>query len=146
MIAIEFFIPVEVLPKQTKRNRIATNRRTGRQYTARYTPAEVRANAEALALYAKRHVPNRPLRGPVLALFTFWFPFPARTSKSAVRHGWLKKHTAPDLDNLSKQLCDVLEGCGFFEVCDGQISDQQMLKLWGPRKYIGVNVRLEELE
>jgi len=143
MTAIEFFIPIQVLPKQTNRNRIATNRE-GKRYAARYTPAEVRANAEALALYAKQHVPNRPLRGPVRAVFEFWFPFRVRASKVAKKRGWLSKDTAPDNDNLSKQLCDVLEACGFFEVCDAQISRQEMSKFWGHE--VGVDVRLEELE
>ena len=57
--------------------------------------------------------------------------------------GKLAKDTAPDGEQLLKQLNDVMESVGFFKN-DGQIADMRVRKFWTDN--VGVSVLLETID
>lgn len=122
---IEFFIPVQVLPKQSFRH--------GKGHA--YTPARITDNAGALVIYARGHRPDEPFVGPVIVSYQFCF----RTPKGMSLLGL--KETIPDLGNLEKQMDDVLQAAGFFARGDQQIARREVSeKVWTDRE--GVRVRI----
>lgn len=140
---VEFVIPFELAPKQTKGNRVGVTK-AGKRYMARYTPKRVRANAEAIVLAARPHRPDPPLKGPVAAQVRFVYPLPKSMRAVAQAGLIIWKDTRPDLDNLEKQLFDSLEAAGFFAVGDGQVCCKDVEKAWQGTEYKTI-VMLEEL-
>lgn len=126
---IEFFIPVRVLPKQSFR----AAGRSG------YTDPRIKANAEELAYYAGRYAYEFPLEGPLRVELVFQFPWRNSDKK---RQKARPKDTRPDCDNLCKQVCDVLQACGFYND-DAQLADVHIRKVW--TDYEGVQVYLEQM-
>lgn len=119
----EFILPCEVQPKQSAR--------FGRRV---YQTAKVKANAHQLAGFITVKLNGRrpkPLVGPaeVYIRCDYAWTIP---KKHWPDRGWLWKDTAPDVENLAKQVNDVLEKLGFFEVSDGQIARAVVEKRWAP--------------
>jgi Holliday junction resolvase RusA-like endonuclease len=119
-------IPMRVMPKQTKENRAlwVRDRQPGqkRRVMGRRTPQDVAANAQEMILRLRQYLPSGgPLTGPLLARIVVYEPFPKRRPTGASKALVWPRGTKPDCDNLSKQVCDVLEAAGFFAVGDGQI-------------------------
>lgn len=106
-----------VLPKQGDRSTI----RRGR--IRHYTPSRVRNNAQGLASLLGPHAPPAPWTGPVSVEIIAGFPFRKKESPIAREFGWDWKDAKPDVDNLTKQVLDVLQGCGFFK------NDSQVVRL-----------------
>lgn len=127
---IDFFIPILPVPKQG--DRVSSGRH--------YQPRKVTTNAKELALYMQPFVPREPLAGPLKLDVTVYYPHLSRTSAKR-RLLAIPKGTAPDGENLLKQVADVMEKLGFFAVCDGQVSDGRLRKRWSHR--FGFRVRLE---
>lgn len=117
---IEFTIPCRVHPKQSVRQ--------GRGVY--YTPAAIKANAAALAYYAMQHRPSEPFVGPIRAEYTIECVDHSKAKRGRKAPYW--KPTAPDCDNLAKQLSDVLQQGGFF-TNDAQIVELCVRKLWSDR-------------
>ncbi len=128
---IEFFIPIEVKPKQSFR----ASRRGG------YSDTAVKANAKSLAWDVKPHVPPKPLDCPVVVSYVFWFQWGPRHSKKFRSTGSRPKMTAPDLGNLEKQMDDVLELAGMVENDSRICMREHSSKLWGDKSGVWVEVK-----
>lgn len=118
---ISFSVPVEVLAKQTKENRHAVSK-TGKPYIGRYTPKDVKANADIIAAAIDPWRPAEPLTGPLGVAMNFCYPGRVQSKHTLTVTIWLLgpdimqwKTTRPDLDNLSKQVLDVLQARRFFK-------------------------------
>lgn len=136
---ISFTVPFEVRPKQGDRSRVASA--GGRQFVAHYQPAKVKNNAGALALLMAPHRPDTPLEGPLRLQLTFYFQPPKSMPQKRLALLPLAKDTKPDLDNLAKQVCDVMQATGFYRN-DSQISKMTLGKFWSDRP--GLQVEIEE--
>ncbi len=136
--AIEFWIEVEVVPKQADRSRIVTCG-NGAQFIQHYQPAAVRNNAFALAALAGSHRPPAPFDGPVRVELEVHHPFPASTSQRQRARGRIPRDTKPDADNLQKQILDALSTVGFW-VNDSRIVDVRLMKFWSDKARLRVRV------
>lgn len=66
------------------------------------------------------------------------------TFASSVKKNWgLYKLSKPDCDNMVKALQDVLGDMDFFETGDQQVVDLQVIKLWGSKP--SVEIEIEEV-
>lgn len=139
---IEFTIPFTVQAKQSDRTRIVT-RKDGTQYVHHYQSNRVVINAQHLAAAVCPHRPPAPWDGPVGMEVTYIYPWRSTESKRKRAAGEILKWTAPDLEQLDKQLTDVLESAGFV-TNDSRIVARWSCKKWGNNP--GVHVRLEKLE
>lgn len=135
---IEFSAPILVRAKQGDRSRIAKSK-DGKLYVFHYPNRKVLGSGRELAVFAKRHAPAQPLDGPIRLDLTFVAPWRASESKQIRSLGERAKDTKPDLDNLAKQVCDILESLGFYKN-DAQISDLHLSKRWGPEPRLDVRV------
>ncbi len=129
--AIAFFLPCVAVPKQGDRTTIM--HRQGQKPLIRHHRApKVDQNAQWLTTLCGQHRPAEPLRGPLQLRLRFQSAY-RQADLAKIKRGrgvspW--KDTRPDWDNLAKQICDVLEKCGFF-VNDGQLADVHVQKVWG---------------
>lgn len=139
---IEFSIPFLVRAKQGDRARMAKTKE-GKLYVMHHPARKVLDNAKLVATFAQRYAPDEPFKGPIRLDLTFVVPWRSGESKRTRAIGERPKHTRPDLDNLAKQVCDVLESLGFYRD-DAQISDLHLRKRWGPAPRL--DVRVERLE
>lgn len=141
-MTISFTIPLAALPKQGDRSRVVTPR-NGKPFVAHYIAADVKRNAEALAIYARQHRPTEPMRGPLALDLIFAFPWRKNESKRTRQQSWEWRDTKPDYENLAKQIGDVLEDEGFFATGDGQVCDARVRTVWA--KQASVQVCLREM-
>ena len=123
---IEFTIPYIVAPKNADRSG------KGRHYQ----PKKVMQNAGALAALCAEYRPESPMLGPIRLWLAFRYPW-RKSEPKKNRHGIKAKDTKPDLDNLEKQLVDVLERSGFI-VNDSQIAEKRSVKSWGEQGFVSV--------
>ena len=141
---VSFELDCEVLPKQTKEN-VHMFTRGGKAFMGRKTPDEVFANALEILLKCQQFRPEVPLRGPVKAWIVIYIPFPKKRPDGCPQDATIwPKCTRPDCDNLSKQLLDVLESAGFFEVGDGQVFKLEVDKYWIRQERPSVFIELQE--
>ncbi len=127
--AIEFEIPMVPRPKQSDRQQIIAPKNGKPAFARHYQPEAVTQNAKSLASLVAPHRPEIPLDGPVGLRFDVVYPYRKSEAKKN-RLALIPKDTKPDIDNLKKQLCDVLQACGFF-VNDAQIAEACGRKFWG---------------
>jgi len=129
---IEFSLPLLPVPKQS------TRFGNGRAYQK----DRIKENARALGLLMRQWRPSKPLCGPVRLILTLRYPWRhSEPQKRRKRSRW--KFTAPDSDNLQKQVKDVLQAVGFVRN-DGQICWTECRKLWTDQE--GTDVVLEEID
>lgn len=138
---IHIHVPFEVQPKQGDRSRVISAR-DGRQFVHHYQPDKVTRNAKALALMLAPHRPERPYRGAIELRLTFNYPHLKSASKKKREHR-TPKSTKPDWDNLAKQVCDVLQRCGFY-LNDSQIARAVVEKCWDDKAPAGLHLAIEE--
>jgi Holliday junction resolvase RusA-like endonuclease len=130
-MAIEFFIPIEVLPKQSFRKA----RHGG------YTDKAIKANAEALAVHARKHAPRPALDRPVVVSYTFYFAWAKTHSKKFRAQPAQPKITIPDLGNLEKQMDDVLQLARIVKNDSRIYRREDSAKLWADRSGVAVIVK-----
>lgn len=102
----------------------------GKPFVQHYQPKKVTDAAYSLAALLNPFQPATPLNGPVYVhgMLTYrWRKSETLRNKAA---NWLPKDTAPDLENLSKMVCDVLEAMKFVHN-DSQIARMLWWKEWG---------------
>ena len=83
---------------------------------------------------ARRHAPRQPLRGPLVADLEFCYQRPNKPAHAYPR-------SAGDVDNLTKFFLDAMNGV--FYVDDSQITELRCRKLYGPRSYTRISLRLQ---
>ncbi len=119
MKPIAFTVPFQVKPKQSTR---FGGKRS-------FPDAKVKRNAQGLTALIAEHRPPKPLEGPLSLSLVFIYPWRKAEPKKN-RVGMKPKDTTPDLDNLTKQVCDVMQSVGFY-VNDSQIARKKLEKNWG---------------
>lgn len=97
----------------------------GGRYTTRvYTPSTADGWKQAIALAARKHVPQAALTGPVRVDILFLLARPQKLLRKSIAACRLPHTNKPDRDNLDKVVLDVLTKMGFWlddkQVCAGE--------------------------
>lgn len=95
-----------------------------------------------LTLLCSRHVPAKPMEGPLSLSIDFVFPWRASEPKKRVALGRAPHTSKPDCSNLVKMLEDCLTKLGFWRD-DSQVADLHVSKAWG--KAVGIYVAIRPL-
>jgi len=106
-----------------------------------FTKKKVRQSENFLAALLSMHVPDVPFSEPVAVTVRWTFPWRKSERKSVTRAGEPIPHVSrPDLDNLEKNLLDVLTRLRFW-TDDSLIATKLTSKWWGPNPGIDVTIR-----
>ncbi len=106
-----------------------------------FTKKKVRQSENFLAALCSMHVPDVPFSEPVAVTMSWTFPWRKSERKSTVRAGVPIPHVSrPDLDNLEKNLLDVLTRLRFW-TDDSLVAVKSTSKWWGPNPGIGIAIR-----
>ena len=106
-----------------------------------FTKKKVRQSENFLAALLSMHVPDVPFSEPVTVTVRWTFPWRKSERKSVTRAGEPIPHVSrPDLDNLEKNLLDVLTRLRFW-TDDSLIATKLTSKWWGPNPGIDVTIR-----
>lgn len=128
-------------PKPQKRARSATKiTKSGKAFTMEYKDPDQRLEERRMINLLLQHRPPAPLKGPLLFGMRAYLPIPASKSnkwKVAALAGTIRPTSKPDLDNLAKNIKDVLKG--IFWIDDSQVIGY----LPGFGKYYGDPARWE---
>lgn len=108
-----------------------------------FTKQKVRDAEDFLAAMLAPHAPEEPLRGPVYFQARWCFPYRKSERKSVTRRGTEIPHTSrPDLDNLEKNLLDVLTRLKFWDD-DAKVFTKSTAKVWGPSPYLAIAIKTQ---
>ena len=108
-----------------------------------FTKQKVRDAEDFLAAMLAPHAPAEPLRGPVYFQARWCFPYRKSEPKRVTNTGREIPHTSrPDLDNLEKNLLDVLTRLRFM-TDDSLIFTKSTAKVWGPNPYLAIAIKTE---
>lgn len=108
-----------------------------------FTKQKVRDAEDFLAAMLAPHAPDDPLVGPLFFQARWCFPYRKSEKKSVTKVGREVPHTTrPDLDNLEKNLLDVLTRLGFWED-DAQVYTKSTAKVWGPSPYLAIAIKTQ---
>lgn len=106
-----------------------------------FTKKKVRDAEAFLSGLLAPYVPAEPMHGPVYLQIRWCYRKSER--KSVVRAGLEIPHTSrPDLDNLEKNLLDVLTRLHFWDD-DSQVFTKSTAKVWGPQGYLAIAAKTE---
>ena len=106
-----------------------------------FTKKKVRQSENFLAALLSMHAPDVPFSEPVAVTVRWTFPWRKSERKSIVRAGVPVPHVSrPDLDNLEKNLLDVLTRLRFW-TDDSLVADKRTSKFWGQNPGIDVTIR-----
>ena len=106
-----------------------------------YTKKKVRQSENFLAALLSMHVPDVPFSEPVSLKVRWTFPYRKSELKRIVRAGVPIPHPVrPDLDNLEKNLLDVLTRLNFW-TDDSLVTEKFTSKWWGPKPGIDIEIR-----
>ena len=106
-----------------------------------FTKKKVRQSENFLAALLSMHVPDGPFSEPVAVTVRWTVPWRKSERKSVTRAGEPIPHVSrPDLDNLEKNLLDVLTRLRFW-TDDSLIATKLTSKWWGPNPGIDVTIR-----
>lgn len=130
-------ITVPIVPKAQARDRIGVV--NGRAMS--YKSKDQKSAEQTLSTFLLRHIPSRPIDGPVMIGVRAYLPIPKSMPKykrAMISSGDLRPLTKPDLDNLIKQVKDVMTQMRFWG------DDKQVVGyLEGTGKYYSDNPRWE---
>ena len=108
-----------------------------------FTKEKVRDAEAFLSGLLAPYAPAEPMHGPVYFQARWCFPYRKSERNSVVRAGLEVPHTSrPDLDNLEKNLLDVLTRLRFWED-DSQVFTKSTAKVWGPSGYLAIAAKTE---
>ena len=106
-----------------------------------FTKKKVRQSENFLAALLSMHKPDVPFSEPVSVSVTWTFPFRKSERRSVVKAGMPVPHTSrPDLDNLEKNLLDVMTRLNFW-TDDSLVTEKSTSKWWGPKPGIDIEIR-----
>lgn len=109
---IKFSIPL--IPKGQQR---ARHGRRG-NFSVTYKAKEQVHEENVLMTLIAQHRPSSPISGPVMLGCKAFFPIPKSKPekwKVAARQGCIRHESTPDLDNILKQIKDILTTMRFWE-------------------------------
>ena len=106
-----------------------------------YVKKKVRQSENFLAALLSMHTPDVPCSEPVSLKVRWTFPYRKSERKGVTRTGADIPHTSrPDLDNLEKNLLDVLTRLNFW-TDDSLVAEKSTSKWWGPKPGIDIIIR-----
>lgn len=106
-----------------------------------YTKKKVRQSENFLAALLSMHVPDVPFSEPVSLKVRWTFPYRKSERRSVVNAGLPVPHNVrPDLDNLEKNLLDVMTRLNFW-TDDSLVTEKSTSKWWGPKPGIDIEIR-----
>ena len=106
-----------------------------------FTKPKVRDAEDFLAAMLAPHAPAEPIHGAVYIQARWCFPYRKSERKSVTRCGMEIPHTSrPDLDNLEKNLLDILTRLRFWED-DAHVFTKSTAKVWGPTPYLAIAIK-----
>lgn len=122
---LSFFEPCQV-PTTTAQQR-------GRK---KYNPANVQNASALFRAIARKHKPETPFAGPLIATLSLTWENPKKSLPEL-------KDTKPDGDNIEKAFWDACEKENYFAKGDQQLADKRVVKFAGPIG--GIALTLEEV-
>lgn len=131
---LEFFMPMAVVPTATHQMQ-SIGVRNGKPYV--YEPDSVKNARQKFMAHLAAHIPEAPMQGPISLMVKWCFPIIGKHVNGEY------KTTKSDLDNLAKQLLDVMTVLGFWKD-DAQIACLILEKFWASRP--GIFIRIRNLE
>lgn len=102
--------------------------------------AKAQSAENDLTLLCSRHVPAKPMEGPLSLSIDFVFPWRASEPKKRIVLGRVPHTSKPDCSNLVKMIEDCLTKLGFWKD-DSQVADLHVSKAWGAAVGIYVAIR-----
>lgn len=106
-----------------------------------YVKKKVRQSENFLAALLSMHAPDVPFSVPVSLKVRWTFPYRKSERRGVVNAGADVPHTSrPDLDNLEKNLLDVLTRLNFW-TDDSLVAEKSTSKWWGKRPGIDIDIR-----
>lgn len=138
---INIFIPgdPDTATAQEKGIKIARSR-TGKYYPQFYEKPAVKMANRRLAWQLMDHKPKEPITGPVELMVVWAFGIHAKPKRYINKF----RETKPDLDNLNKNLMDILTRLGFWND-DGQVAKLLLMKRWVADKDAGIHITINEI-
>ena len=134
-------VKLDIVPPTATAQQKGVFVRNGRAHF--FTKQKVRDAEDFLAAMLAPHAPAEPLRGPVYFSARWCFPYRKSEPTRVTAAGREIAHTVrPDLDNLEKNLLDVLTRLRFYED-DSQIFTKSTAKVWGPKPYLAIALKTE---
>ena len=126
---IEFFMPMEppTSTHQLKQVRVVSGKP---QF---YEPSKVADARAKLTAHLSKHCPDAPLEGPLRVMIKWLFPTDQKHEDGEY------KDTRSDLDNLAKQILDVMTMLGFWSD-DAQIASLILEKFWADTPGIFIRI------
>ena len=134
-------VKLDIVPPTATAQQKGVFVRNGRAHF--FTKQKVRDAEDFLAAMLAPHAPAEPLRGPVYFQARWCFPYRKSEPKRVTNTGREVPHTSrPDLDNLEKNLLDVLTRLRYWED-DAQVFTKSTAKVWGPSPYLALAIKTQ---
>lgn len=135
---------IEVIGTPKAQPRTSPTTRNGKPDV--YTPDRANGWKNLIAMEANKHLPVKPLEGPIKIDCLFLMPRPRRLMRLQAPGGHIPHTSKPDRDNLDKAVLDCLTQIGFIkddrQVCEGEILKYYHEKGGQP----GVVIKIYQLE
>ena len=139
---IEFFVTC-IPPKSTQQHNVRIFRgKTGKAFIGKSKTNKAAQAQQHLAALLSPHAPEKPLDGPLSMTVTWSYPWRKSEPKKNRIAGARPCDTRPDVDNLTKGLCDTMTRCGFWND-DSQIAELTFRKNWADRP--GIQIAISKL-
>lgn len=85
--------------------------------------------------------PSEPFKGGIMVNIEFYFAYNTSCKKSNVdKMEIVPKITRPDLDNMSKVICDTMTKLGYWED-DSRIYELRLRKFFAPKEKISIRIQ-----
>lgn len=139
---ITIFIPgdPDTVTAQQKGLKIMRSR-TGKYYPQFYEKPEVRAANSKLAYKLMDFKPADPITGPIELMIVWAFANGKRPKKNINTF----RETRPDLDNLNKNIMDILTRLKFWND-DSQVAKLLLMKRWVADENAGIHITINQIE
>lgn len=129
-------VKLDIVPPTATAQQKGVFVRNGRAHF--FTKRKVRDAEDFLAAMLAPHAPPEPLRGAVYFQARWCFPYRKSEPKRVTEAGREIPHTSrPDLDNLEKNLLDVLTRLRYW-ADDSLVFMKSTAKVWGPSPYLNI--------
>lgn len=134
-------VKLDIVPPTATAQQKGVYVRNGRAHF--FTKEKVRDAEDFLAAMLAPHAPDDPLVRPLFFQARWCFPYRKSELKSVTKVGREVPHTTrPDLDNLEKNLLDVLTRLRFWED-DAQVYTKSTAKVWGLSPYLAIAIKTQ---
>lgn len=126
MNEISMFLPIE--PKPQRRVRFFSKGK----FSKTYKDDKQKYNENFIGFYLEQYLPEKPFECPLILSVVAEFRIPKSRSnwwKEAAEVDIIKHTTTPDLDNLIKNITDIMQDMGFYR------NDNQIIRIQAQKRY-----------